>query len=175
MRIKLTLIRGIVGMAMSASVFLGCQDFLSEDKAAQTAKSPTEENVLAASSQDDAGAAKDLPATAVDTLATAIIEPSPATPEPASTPAATDNLAECKDIYAQMQTVKDPLYGELKNKFGSLNCDLSKVGALVTPFVPPDSATVCKNLKATLAILDPGSPKYPYYQQDIATYCTANP
>jgi hypothetical protein len=158
MRKKTTLNLGIAAMALSASLFLGCQDFLSEDKSVQSAKTSSE-------------TAKDMPAIAADTAKPAASEPAtPAAPVATpSAPATPDNAAECKEIYAQMQTAKDPLYGEFKNKFTNLNCDLSKAAG---PYVPPDSATLCKNLRATLAMLDPNSPKYPMYQQDIATYCT---
>ncbi len=148
MRKKNTLNLGIAALALSASLFLGCQDLLSEDKSVQSAKTSSE-------------TAKDMPALVADTA-------KPAATEPATTPAVQDNAAECKEIYAQMQTAKEPLYGELKFKFTSLNCDSKAAG----PYVPPDSATLCKNLKATLAMLDPSSPKYPMYQQEIATYCT---
>ena len=166
MRIKLSLTRGIAGLALSAFVFMGCQDFLSEDKPEPTAKTPAEEVQVAAqeasaqeaSSQVSANTepAKDLPVTAAE-------PPKPVTSEPVSTPATPDNAAECQAIYEEMQTAKDPLYGELKNKFGSLNCDLSKVSIPVVPYVPPDSATICKNLRSALEFMDPNSPKYPSY------------
>lgn len=92
--------------------------------------------------------------------------------EPTPAPTVTDHAAECKDILAQMQTAKEPLYGELKNKFGSLNCDLSQSAG---PIAPPDSATVCKNLRSTLANMDPNDAKYPSYVEEIATYCPAKP
>ena len=185
MRMKLTVNRGIAGLALSASVFLGCQDILNDSKAATTAKTQSEESTqltAQASTQDNAAAepAKDLPATAVDTSkavavvppANAVEPPKPTTTEPAPAPTATDHAAECKDILAQMQTAKEPLYGDLKNEFGSLNCDLSQSAG---PVAPPDSATVCKNLRSTLANMDPGDAKYPSYVDDIATYCTAKP
>ena len=185
MRMKPTITRGIAGLALSASVFLGCQDILNDQKTVPTAKTPSEESTqlaAQASTQDSAAAepAKDSPATAVDTSkavavnppANAVEPPKPTTTEPAPAPTATDHAAECKDILAQMQTAKEPLYGELKNEFGSLNCDLSQSAG---PVVLPDSATVCKNLRATLAILDPGSNKYASYAEEIATYCPANP
>lgn len=178
MREKLPLTNGIAGLALAASIFLGCQDFLGEDKAGQTAKPPAEEAQVAAqqaSTQDVAqdapgtaacaGVAKDLPATGADTT-------KPAKSEPVPTPAISGDLAECQAIYDQMQTAKEPLYGELKNRFSSLNCDHSKFTVPVVPYVPPDSATVCKNLRSTLTLIEPGSPKYVSYQQEIAIYCT---
>lgn len=155
MRKKTTLNRGIAILALSASVFLGCQDFLSEDKAVHSAKTSSE-------------TAQDLPAFTADTA-------KPAPTEPATPTVVPDNAAECKLIFAEMHTVKEPLYGELKNKFGELKCDHAQIANSYVPPVPPDSATVCKNLRSTLATLDPSSPKYPGYVSEIEIHCTPKP
>jgi len=170
--------RGIAGLALAASLFLGCQDFLGLDKSGQSAGTPAEEAQVAAQGAStlgtsdqgkpdpviaDAVPAGDAPAAAAESC-------KPAASEPAATPAA-GNAAECQAIYDQMLAAKEPLYGELKNKFGSLNCELSKVVAPTVPQVPPDSATVCKNLRSALEHMDPNSTKYASYQQDIKIYC----
>ena len=138
---KPTLTRGILSLGLSATLFLGCQDFLSEDKAAQAAKTSTETGIQPA-------------------------------PQPVPQVSNQGVAMKCKEIHEQMQTAKDPLYGELKDKFVSQNCDVTKTS---TPPVPPDSATICKNYQAALAEMDPSSSKYPLYQEQIAIYCTANP
>ncbi len=189
MREKLPLTNGIAGLVLVASIFLGCQDFLSQDKPEQPAAPSAEidqgtaQGALTQETSDpeatdqqasapiastqavvDTEPAKDLPLTAAE-------PPKPVTSEPTSTPASSGDAAECQAIYDQMQSAKDPLYGELKNRFGSLNCDFTKIVVPTVPFVPPDSATVCKNLRSTLAEIDPGSPKYASYLQEIAIYC----
>lgn len=179
MKPKFTFTRGIAALALSASLLMGCQDFLSEDKPVQSAQTRSEEVQVAAqeasvhAGSPQAGASSE---PAKNSAVVAAEPPKPLTAETAPIASVPDNAADCKEIHAQMMTAmqagQDLLYLELKNKFGSLGCDITQFSVPTVPPVPPDQATVCKNLQASLAQMDPGSAKYAVYQQDFATNCT---
>jgi hypothetical protein len=163
MRKKLSLKHGTLGLALAASVFLGCQDFLGGDNG-KPAAAPTDDNLehaaQAVAAQDSAKnppAPTGTPGTAQDTPA----------PAPAN-----GTLEECKYLWSEMQSKSEDVnyYMDVKYKFIGKNCAQVIGDATPTPPPPPpvDSATQCKNLKG---MLDPASPKYASYLAEWSAKC----
>src|SRR3954470_17314318 len=136
MRNKLFITRGTLGLALAASVFIGCQDFLGGDKGGQAP--PSDDNLqhaAQASSQDstqgfDVQPAAGTPATAQAAPANAPASASPEGGAPPSQPAASE-------------TVKS---------------------FTPTPYTPLDSSQICAMYRKNVVTLPTtGDPKYDAY------------
>lgn len=173
MRKKPTLARGTLGLALAASLFLGCQDFLGGDNAkpAPAASDGNLEHAAQAIASQDSS--KDSPPAACTAL------PSQAQPVQA---AVDGSLEECKYLGSEMQAkgASEPYYMDIKYKFIAKNC--AQVIGDANPTLPPppppppaDSANQCKSIADLLASLDPASTKYAYYKDLFATECAGTP
>ena len=147
MRDKLFITHGTLGLALAASVFIGCQDFLGSDKGGQAKPSDNNlQHAAQASSQDSAAAlpvqaAAGTPATAQDVPANAIGNGSQAG-APSSQPAATE-------------TVKS---------------------STPAPYTPLDSAQICAMYRKNVVTLPTtGDPKYDAYMAQLAIACAGYP
>jgi hypothetical protein len=81
------------------------------------------------------------------------------------------------DLYKELQTAKDPRYGEVKNQYGEMNCD----GVLgdkkpVSPYVPLTLEERCKMYRINAK--EPPRPedvKWTEYMAALAIECAAYP
>jgi len=147
MRDKLFITHGTLGLALAASVFIGCQDFLGSGKAGQATSSDDnlQHAAQAVTSQDSA---QDLPPQAAATPGAAVDSPANATGNgsqagaPSSQPAATE-------------TVKS---------------------STPAPYTPLDSAQICAMYRKNVVTLPTtGDPKYDAYMAQLAIACAGYP
>jgi|GEM_PF-4124476 len=168
MRNNLFMIRGTLGLAMAASLFLGCQDFLGGEKGgpAVAADADVQHAALAVVSQDSAD---DMPVQVADT----------AQPAPTSvTGTLSPEQQVCLDLYGELQTTKDPRYGEVKNLYGSMNCDLvlGDNKPAPPPYVPPTLEERCKLYRLNLNETQPvNDAKWQTYLAEMAILCADYP
>jgi hypothetical protein len=105
-------------------------------------------------------------------------EPANPSPAPAST-GLTPEQQVCLDLYNGLQTTKDPEYGEYKNKYGSLNCDvvLGDKKPVPPPPVPLTIEEKCKMYRYNVIHSTPTTPdpKYEAYMAEMAITCAAYP
>lgn len=198
MRKKLALVNGTLGLALAASVFLGCQEFMGGDHgntAAPSSNQKVEQVAQAIVSQDSAkdsppaastaATAQDQPVqAAVATPAPAQIEPvKPAEPvvtEPAQPAPASASLSpeqeDCVNLFNELQTAKEPRYGEVKNLYGSQNCEVVLGDKKPSTYVPLTTEEKCKMYRYNV-IHTPstGDPKYDAYMAEMAITCAAYP
>ncbi|MEO7426188.1 MAG: hypothetical protein ABI036_13455 [Fibrobacteria bacterium] len=167
--------QGTLGLALAASLFIGCQDFLGEEKGPAATPTSSSDDILHAakevSSQDSV--ASQTVAT-VDTAKPADMPAKATDPAPTTAAAIFDSLQACVDIYTQMQKAGEPLYGELKNKYVGLGCIniIGTAGPDVLPPVPPlDAAIKCKMFQANLASGSYQNAKYPITQATVDSVC----
>lgn len=154
---KRFLTHGTLGFALAASVFVGCQDFLGEDKGRTAAPSSL-------SADDVQPAAKEIQIK--DSL-----QETPA--KKVDTAAPVDKVSLCKqmsaDINAQPQSDKEALNKSIA-VFNDHDCG-AILDAVRPPTPPIDSALRCKNIEAMLMTMDPASPKPSYYQDILVNEC----
>jgi len=186
MRKKLSsLTLGTLGLAMAGSIFLGCQDFLGGDAAKPTAAAadtkvehPTQAAVIPDS-------AKDMPAqtvvtpqdTPVQTTPEAV-PPPPAAIEPAPLPASVALSPEqesCVGLYNELQTAKDPRYGEVKDLYVGQNCDVVLGDKKPSSYVPLTLEERCKMYRKNLTETQPDDPKWQAHLDEMAVECAAYP
>lgn len=133
MRKKSFLTRGTLGLALAASLFLGCQDFLSEEKGGQALPSDAIEQhaaqEVAAQEAASLDSAKDM-----SVQSNVVTEPVKTSPPQAST-SLTPGQEECMALWHQLQDGVGDKYMDAKYKYGEKNCD-AVLGA-AKPVPPP--------------------------------------
>jgi hypothetical protein len=186
MRKKLSsLTLGTLGLAMAGSIFLGCQDFLGGDAKPTAAPSDTkvEQAAQPAGAQNNA---TDLPAqavvtpldTPVQTTPEAVPPPGPAAAEPAALPtsaALSPEQESCVALYNELQTSKDPRYGEVKDQYVGQNCDVVLGDKKPSSYVPLTLEERCKMYRKNLTETQSDDPKWRAYMDGLAVECAAYP
>jgi hypothetical protein len=191
MRNKLFITQGTLSLALAASVFIGCQDFLGGDKGNQPT-TPSGDNLQhAAQALSPQDSAKDLPAQAVATPPTATITPAapavdtppkatvPPAAQPASPPASTSLTSqqqECLDAYNVMQSGKGD-YSTAKDLYVGKDCDqvLNAVQPDPRPYTPPTTAELCAMYRKNVITQPTGDAKYNAYMAQQAILCVDYP
>ncbi len=146
---------GTLGLALATSVFIGCQDFLGEEKGQAAPSSSSDDIQPAAKETQLKDSVAEVPAKTVECA------------KPV------DRVTLCKqlsaDVNAQPQSDKEALNKSIA-VFNEHDCG-AVLDAIRPPSPPIDSALRCKNIETMLVTMDPASPKYPYYQDIVATEC----
>jgi hypothetical protein len=192
MRNKLFITHGTLSLALAASVFIGCQDFLGGDKGNQPAapSGDNQQHVAQALSPQDS--ADELPAPAVDTplkttippAAPAVDTPPQATIPPAAQPASppegtalTPQQQECLDAYNVMQSGNGD-YSKAKDLYAGKGCNevLNAVQPNPRPYTPLTIEEECKMYRKNVITLPTtGDPKYDAYMAQEAIKCVDYP
>lgn len=184
---KFFLTRGTLGLALAASVFLGCQDFLGEEKGGQATVRTEADTRLSAQATAPQDSAKDMPAQATEPAKPVATEPvkpvvtEPVKPAPAPTATSlTPEQQQCLDLYYVMQAgTKAETYMPAKNQYGMQNCDVVLGDAKPTP-PPPTPLTIeqqCKMYRSNLITHTPPPEdlKYAAYLAEMAIRCAEYP
>ena len=174
---KYFLTRGTLGLALAASVFLGCQDFLGEEKAGKAPPSSdasTQQVAQVAASQEGA---KDMPAQAdVVTEPVASSEPVNSSPPPASG-SLTPEQEVCLDLYDQLQ-IGGANYKQVKYQYIEMDCDavLGDKKPAPPPWTPPTLEERCRLYRINLTETPPtNDPKYEAHMAEMAILCAPYP
>lgn len=125
---------------------------------------------------DCGGAPSSIPAKPGDPVAPDKPKPVDPTP-PASKSPLSPQQEECLDLYNQLQSAKEPAYGEAKNQYGEKNCDAVLGDAKPVPvYTPPTLEERCRMYRINLAQTQPvGDPKWQSYLDEMAVTCAAYP
>jgi hypothetical protein len=191
MRNKLFITNGTLILALAASVFIGCQDFMGGDKGDQPAAPSGDDLQNAAQALSTQDSAKDSPAQTVATPPKATTPPpSPVVETPTeSTPPAvqpappastslTPQQQECLDAYNVMQSGTGDSYAQAKDLYVGKDCDqvLNAVKPNPRPYTPPTTAELCAMYRKNV-VTQPttGDPKYDAYMAQQAIMCADYP